>query len=205
MYVVALTGGIGSGKTQATRFFTVLGVPTVDLDVISHALTAANESLVTVITSTFGVDYATVDGALDRRKMRQLIFNNNEARSQLNAILHPAIYQEAMQQIQLLAQEPYIILSIPLLVKDSPYLPFINRILMIDCDEELQIERVKVRSQLSEAEIKKIIATQTSRQKRLALADDVIENNGNIEELREKVRKLHQKYIKTCIVSKTIS
>jgi len=205
MYVVALAGGIGSGKTQTTRFFTALGVPSIDLDVISHELTTANAPLVTEITTTFGDGYASSDGALDRRKMRQLIFNDSQARAKLNAILHPAIYQESMKQIQLLAKAPYILLSIPLLAEGSQYLPSINRILIIDCNEEVQIERVKARSQLDETEIKKIIACQTPRQKRLTMADDVIENNGNIEELREKVHNQHQKYIKTCIVSKTIS
>lgn len=204
MYIVALTGGIGSGKTQATKFFTALGAPVVDLDIISHALTAAGEPLVKVITSTFGEEYAAADSALDRDKMRKLVFNSDEARLQLNAILHPAIYKEAMKQLNSI-QAPYILLAIPLLTKNSPYLPSINRVLAIDCDEDIQIQRVKTRSQLSENQIKKIITSQVPRQTRLDMADDILENNGNIEELRKKVCNLHQKYIKTCIVSKTIS
>ncbi len=205
MYIVALTGGIGCGKTEAAKIFTTLDVPIVDLDIIAHQLTAENQPLVEKITNVFGDEYATNNGALDRYKMRQLVFSNDEARAQLNTILHPAIYKEAMKQIQTLKHHHYIILSIPLLTRDSIYLTSIARVLTIDCDEETQIERVKIRSNLSEAEIKNIIAAQISRQERLELSDDIIENGGNVEELRQKVENLHQKYIKTCIVSKTIS
>ncbi|MEE9331207.1 MAG: dephospho-CoA kinase [Methylophilaceae bacterium] len=205
MYIVALTGGIGSGKSEATNFFATLGVPIIDLDTISHQLTAANKPLASTIATIFGDDYLTQDGALDRVKMRKLVFNNDKARTQLNALLHPEIYKEAMKQVKMLENESYLILSIPLLTKNNPYAPLIDRVLTIDCDEKTQIERVKMRSKLSEAEIKKIIQTQASRQERLDMTDDVINNCGKIEELRQNIENLHQKYIKTCIVSKTIS
>ncbi|KAG1647833.1 Dephospho-CoA kinase [Nymphon striatum] len=205
LYIVALTGGIGSGKTQATNMFAVLGVPIVDLDVISHQLTAANQPLVDTIKSTFGNEYVSEDGALERTKMRQLVFNSDSARSQLNNLLHPAIFEEAFKQLKKIKNSPYAIIAIPLLKEDSAYRTIIDRVLTIDCDEDTQIDRVKVRNHLSEEEIKKIIASQVPRPVRLKMADDIIKNDGNIEELSQKVENLHQKYIKTCIVNKTIS
>lgn len=205
MFTVALTGGIGCGKSEATKIFAKLGVPIVDLDIISHQLTAANQPLVDTIASAFGHEYITEKGALNRAQMRQLIFNNHEARNQLNAILHPAIYQEAVRQIQAQEQAPYTILAIPLLDKDTLYASVIDRVLVIDCDENTQIERVKLRSKLNQTEIKHIIQAQAPRQERLSMADDIIENCGNVTELRQKIESLHKKYIKTCIVSKTIS
>ena len=135
--------------------------------------------------------------------MRKLVFNDNNARAKLNAILHPAIYDAAIQQLQAHKDAPYQILVIPLLFESPRYAPYINRILVIDCDVKTQIERVKQRSQLTESEIIKIIKAQTSRKKQLKLANDVIENNENVEKLREKILDIHQKYLNTCIVSKT--
>ncbi|MFW5431978.1 MAG: dephospho-CoA kinase [Methylophilaceae bacterium] len=204
-YIVALTGGIGSGKSEASKLFAEFGVPIIDLDLISHQLTTSNQPLVSVIANAFGNAYVTEENVLDREKMRQLIFNNEEARKQLNSILHPAIYEEAFKRLSKLESVPYAILSIPLLPEGSPYTVSIDRILTIDCDEKTQIERVKRRNQLSETEIKKIIKSQVPRQVRLELSDDVIENGENVEELRKKLGNLHQKYIKTCIVNKTIT
>ncbi|MGB7816119.1 MAG: dephospho-CoA kinase [Methylotenera sp.] len=210
MYVVALTGGVGSGKSTAASIFAKLGVPVTDVDVISHQLTAANQPLVKDIEASFGSTYITPEGALNRTAMRQLVFKDDAARTKLNAILHPAIYDEALLQLQanqmhLSDSAPYQILVIPLLFESPRYLPHINRILVIDCDEKIQIERVKQRSQLPEPEIINIIKAQTPRKKQLSIADDVIENNGSVERLREKILEIHQKYINTCLLSKTIS
>lgn len=201
MYVVALTGGIGSGKSTATEIFAELGVPITDVDVISHQLTAANQPIVKEIEKLFGCGYITPEGALNRDAMRTLVFNDETARTQLNAILHPAIFTEAVRQLALSKNAPYQILAIPLLFESPRYQKLINRILLIDCDEKTQIERVKARSQLSESEIMKIIGAQTPRKERLKLADDVIKNDGNVEELRKKILEIHQKYINTCILS----
>lgn len=203
MYVVALTGGIGSGKSTAANFFAVLGVPVTDVDEISHQLTSANQPIVNDIKTSFGNQYITPEGALNRAAMRDLVFNDAAARAKLNAILHPAIYDEALKQLQSHQDAPYQILAIPLLFESPRYAPHVNRILLIDCDEKTQIERVKKRSQLSTSEIKKIISTQTPRKKQLLLAHDVIENSENVESLREKILEIHQKYLNTCIVSKT--
>jgi dephospho-CoA kinase len=209
MYVVALTGGIGSGKSEAAKIFAELGVPVTDLDAISRQLTAANAPLISIIAAVFGKKYITPEGALNRAAMRALIFNDAIARSKLNALTHPAIYEIAIQQlhanqIHTTNNLPYQILDIPLLAETPRYLPHINRVLVIDCSEATQIERVKKRNQLADAEIKKIIASQTPRSQLLALADDVIENDGNVAELRKKIAEIHQKYLNTCIVSKTI-
>jgi dephospho-CoA kinase len=203
MYVVALTGGIGSGKSEAAKVFTELGVPVTDVDEISHQLTAAQQPIIQDIQANFGKEYITAEGALNRAVMRDLVFNDQVARNKLNAILHPAIYTEALSQLAQHKQAPYQILAIPLLFESPRYAPHVNRILLIDCNEKTQIERVKKRSQLTESEIKKIIRTQTPRKKQLLLAHDVIENNENIEKLREKILLIHQKYLNTCIVSKT--
>lgn len=208
MTVVALTGGIGSGKSEAAKIFAVLGVPVTDVDVISHKLTAAHQPIIRDIEANFGHAYITPDGALDRAAMRKLVFNDEASRIKLNALLHPAIYNEALlqlkiNQLHLNKNIPYQILAIPLLFESPRYAQHIDRTLAIDCDETTQIARVKQRSQLPESEIIHIIQAQTPRKKLLALASEVIENNGNIEELREKVIQIHQKYLNTCIVSET--
>jgi len=196
MYVVALTGGIGSGKSEAAKIFAELGVPIVDLDLISHQLTATNQSLLNTITTAFGHTFITPEGALDRVAMRKLIFSNEAARKKLNAILHPAIYDEAIKQLTQHANAPYQILAIPLLYEDSPYLPHIDYVLVIDCDEKIQVQRVKQRSKLSEQEIIQIIEAQLPRQERLNLADGVIENSESVAKLREKIKSFHQEYSK---------
>ncbi len=204
MFVVALTGGIGSGKSEAAKVFTELGVPVTDVDEISHQLTAAQQPIIQDIQANFGKEYITPQGALNRSAMRDLVFNDHDARDKLNAILHPAIYTEVLKQLSLNKHAPYQVLAIPLLFESPRYAPHVNRILLIDCNEKTRIDRVKKRSQLSESEIKKIIRTQTPRKKQLLLAHDVIENNENVEKLRERIFLIHQKYLNTCIVSKTI-
>lgn len=205
MYVVGLTGGIGSGKSAAANIFAELGVPVTDVDIISHQLTAANQPLVKDIAANFGSSYITPEGALNRAAMRQLVFNDAAARTKLNALLHPAIYDAAIGQLQQHSHAPYQVLVVPLLFESPRYSKHINQILVIDCDEKTQIERVKQRSQLPESEIMNIIKAQTSRKKQLKLASCVIENNENIEKLQEKILEFHKKCINTCILSKTIS
>jgi len=208
MYVVALTGGIGSGKSEAAKIFAELGVAITDVDAISHQLTAANQPLVNTLEANFGSQYITDDRALNRKTMRDLVFVDQHALEKLNAILHPAIYDEAIRQLlqnEIRSTLPYQILVVPLLFESPRYSPHINRILVIDCDEKIQIERVKNRSNLPESQIMQIIKAQTSRKERLKLANDVIENNENVEKLREKIMVIHKKYINTCILSKTIS
>ena len=205
MAVIALTGGIGSGKSEAANMFAELGVPVTDVDVISHQLTATNQPLVKEIEAQFGSEYITPDGAMNRTAMRDLVFSDKSSLAKLNAILHPAIYAEAAAQMQQHADALYQIIVIPLLFESPRYLKHINRILLIDCDEKTQIARIKQRNQLSEAQIMAIINAQTPRQKRFELTNDVIENNENMENLRKKILSIHKNYINTCILSKTIS
>ncbi len=202
MFVVGLTGGIGSGKSTVTNIFASLGVPIVDVDVISHQLTTTGGELIPVIKQAFGKDFINIDGALNREKMRQLVFNNPPSRLQLEAILHPAIHAEALLQLAHNVSAPYQILAIPLLAKNSPYQRSIHRVLVIDSDESSQISRTMQRSGLTEQDIRNIMSAQISREERLALANDVITNDGDFDDLRIKIVGIHKKYINTCIVSK---
>jgi len=214
MFVVALTGGIGCGKSAAAQIFLDLGVPVTDVDVISHELTAAGQPIINDVRQFFGSEFISADNSLNREAMRTLIFSDEQARLKLNALLHPAILEKAIERlsqharIQLTAEKtatPYQILVVPLLFDSPKYLSLVDRILVIDCDQETQIKRVKDRSHLSRFQILQIINTHIKRNDQLKLADDVILNDGNVEKLRENILVLHQKYIKTCIVSKTIS
>ena len=214
MFVVALTGGIGCGKSAAAQIFLDLGVPVTDVDVISHELTAAGQPIIDNIRQLFGSEFISADNSLNREAMRTLIFSDEQARLRLNALLHPAILEKAIERLSqhartLQAAEKsetlYQVLVVPLLFDSPKYLSLVDRILVIDCDQETQIKRVKERSHLSRFQILQIINTHIKRNDQLKLADDVILNDGNVEKLRENISVLHQKYIKTCIVSKTIS
>ncbi len=200
MYIVGLTGGIGSGKSEAARLFAELGVPIVDVDIISHELTASGQATLKEITEVFGKDILNSDGSLNRAALRQKVFTDCEARKKLEAILHPAIYNKAIERLQENASAPYQILAIPLLFESDRYLNIINRSLVIDSDKKLQVARASKRDGLLEADIQKIIDVQMPREKRNALADDIILNDGLIEELKDKIKQIHEKYINTCVI-----
>jgi dephospho-CoA kinase len=200
MYIVGLTGGIGSGKSEAARLFAELGVPIVDVDFISHELTASGQATLKEITEVFGKDILNSDGSLNRAALRQKVFTDCEARKKLEAILHPAIFNKAIERLQENASAPYQILAIPLLFESDRYLNIINRSLVIDSDKKLQIARASKRDGLLEADIQKIIDVQMPREKRNALADDIILNDGLIEELKEQIKQVHEKYINTCLI-----
>jgi dephospho-CoA kinase len=205
MYIVALTGGIGSGKSEAAKQFAQLGVPVVDTDVIAHELTATGSPVITKIEHMFGAGVLHDDGSLNRSRLRAQVLNNPAERLKLEGLLHPAIYERALELIndnESKQQPQYQILVIPLLFENNRYHSVINKILVIDCDENMQISRAMARSKLSKEEVKAIMAAQTSRKVRLNGADEVIANNGSLLELNEQVNKLHNKLIKTCIVSK---
>lgn len=205
MYIVALTGGIGSGKSEASRQFAELGVPVVDTDVIAHELTATGSPVLSEIERMFGAEVLNGDGSLNRSRLRAHILNNPAERLKLEGLLHPAIYERAIELLKhndSKLQPQYQILVVPLLFENDRYRSVIDEILVIDCDENVQISRAMARSKLSKEEVKAIMAAQTSRKVRLNGADEVIENNGSLTELNEKVNKLHNKLIKTCIVSK---
>lgn len=205
MYVVGLTGGIGCGKSEAARQFARLGVPVVDVDIISHSLTATGEPILDEIAKLFGMAFLTAEGALNRAKLRTHVFSNPAERKKLEALLHPAIQNRAIAQINDIRtrlQPPYLVLVVPLLFESNSYQSIVNRTVVIDCDESEQIKRTMARSQLSESEVKAIIQAQIPRATRRERADEVIENNSSVEDLIEKVGNFHKKMIKTCIVSK---
>ncbi|MCF8158019.1 MAG: dephospho-CoA kinase [Burkholderiaceae bacterium] len=200
MYIIGMTGGIGSGKTEATKLFTELGVPIVDVDIISHELTARGQVTLKEIAQAFGQDILNDDGDLNRTALRKKVFANSEARKSLEDILHPAIFNKALEALKKNASAPYQILAIPLLFESDRYLEIISRSLVIDSPIEMQITRASKRDGLLEADIQKIIDVQMSRTKRNSLADDLILNDGSIEELRQKIKQLHEKYINTCTI-----
>ena len=204
MFIIGLTGGIGSGKSEAAKQFALLGVPIVDADEIAHDLTAAGQPILTDIARTFGADFISPDGTLNRAKLRTHVFENTEKRLRLEALLHPAIHDRALQQLadnEVKLHPCYQILVMPLLFENNRYDGVANKTLVIDCDERLQIKRAMARSNMTEKEVKAMMAAQVLREVRLERADDVIENNGTLENLTEKVASIHKKFIKTCIVS----
>ena len=203
--IVALTGGIGSGKSEVARQFATLGVPIVDADVIAHALTAAGQPLLNEISHLFGADFLNSDGTLNRAKLREHVFNNTAERLKLESLLHPAIHQQALKQLaenEHLLHPAYQLLVIPLLFENNRYNGVANKILVVDCNENLQISRAMARSNMQESDVKDMMNAQVARNVRLKFADEIIENNGTLLELKEKVALIHKKLINTCIVSK---
>ena len=193
-FVVGLTGGIGSGKSAAAAEFERLGATVVDTDAIAHALTAAGGAAMGEIRKVFGTEVLAASGALDRDEMRARVFADPAAKKALEALLHPLIREESRRLIAG-ARGPYVIHVVPLLVESPDYRRRVDRVLVIDAPEELQVERVRSRSGLSEAQVRAIVAAQATRAQRLAAADDLIENRGTIEALREQVAALHRKYL----------
>lgn len=205
MYIVALTGGIGSGKSEAAKFFAQLGVPVVDTDIISHQLTAVGSPQLQEIANHFDLSVLNRDGTLNRARLREIILKEPTERRKLEQILHPAIYERALKQLQdnQQATNPqYQLLVIPLFFENNRYQPLVHRSIAVDCDEQLQIQRAMARSQLTAQQVSAIMAAQVHRAERIQRADEIIENNGSLEELKENVHKMHKKMIKTCIVSK---
>ncbi|AXE34558.1 dephospho-CoA kinase [Chromobacterium phragmitis] len=192
--VVGLTGGIGSGKSAAADRFAELGVPVVDTDRIAHQLTASGGAAMDEIVQAFGAGAAAADGSLDRAAMRARVFAAPEERKRLEAILHPAIYQESARQLAL-ADGDYALLVVPLLFESGRYLPLLARTLAVDCGEDAQIERVMRRSGLSADAVRAIMAAQVSREERRRRADDVIDNSGGMAELRLQVDAKHSYYL----------
>lgn len=197
-YVVGLTGGIGSGKSTVADLFVARGVPLVDTDAIAHELTAPGGAAMPALLDAFGPAIADAAGALDRAAMRRLAFADPLARSRLEGILHPLIRSLSAQRCQA-AAAPYVILAVPLLVESGSYRERCQCILVVDCPESLQIERVMARSGLSVEEARAILAAQASREQRLAIADDVLVNDGERAMLDPQVAALHLKYLQTAM------
>jgi dephospho-CoA kinase len=193
-YVVGLSGGIGSGKSAAAHLFAELGARVVDTDAIAHELTAPGGAAIEPIRSAFGKDMIAPDGSLDRAAMRRLVFEDAAAKAQLEAILHPMIRIEADARC-MQSTAPYVVLVVPLLVETAYYRGRLERVLVVDCDEETQVSRTVARSGIPAEQVRAIMAAQASRAQRLDVADDVIDNNGDLAQLREQVLRLHASYM----------
>ena len=196
-YCIGLTGGIGAGKSAASQRFAELGADIVDADVISSALTAVGGAAVPLISAQFGASFLDAQGGLDRRAMRAHVFFDEARRRQLESILHPLIHLEAARQVALSAA-PYVVLAIPLLTENYPkYQNLIDRVLLIDCPESIQLARVLARLGGDIKLAQAMLAAQAGREDRLKIADDVIENDGNLANLWSQVDELHHVYLRT--------
>lgn len=195
--LVGLTGGIGSGKTAVSDALAKLGAGIVDTDLIAHQITAPGGEAIPLIQKQFGTEFIDSSGALDRSKMRILVFADPKARKSLEDITHPLIRYETIKQAQHLLEgkAPYLVFVVPLLIESGNWRPLLDYLVVVDCPEEIQIERVMHRSKLPRAEVEAILKAQTSRAERLALADVVIENQGTLDQLQAEVLSLHQKIL----------
>ena len=192
--IIGLTGGIGSGKSTVEQLFIDLGVTVIDADKIAHELSEPGKAGYQAITEHFGAEVLQSNGHIDRRKLRERIFNNEVERSWLEATLHPLIRREMYERAKTV-NAPYCILSIPLLTETMNF-DHIDRVLVIDAPTSLQIERTSQRDGMTKAQVQKILDSQNSREERLAYADDVIVNDQTVDALREEVKLLHQCYMK---------
>ncbi|MDO8925834.1 MAG: dephospho-CoA kinase [Sideroxyarcus sp.] len=192
-YPVGLTGGIGSGKSTVADMFATLGVRIVDTDLISHQLTQAGGAAIAAIRNAFGDQVIDAQGALDRNKMRELIFGNQEEKQRLEDILHPLIYARAQQQAAAPTDAPYTLIVVPLLFESGRYAGWLKHVITVDCPEDSQIARTAQRSKLDATAIRAIMAQQLSREARLALSDEVIHNNGSLDYLKSQVVGIHRR------------
>jgi dephospho-CoA kinase len=193
-YTVGLTGGIGSGKSAVAALFAKLGIAVIDTDEIARELTRAGGAAIEPIRAAFGSGLIGADGALDRTRMRKLVFADPAQKRKLEAVLHPLIRKESARRVES-SGGPYAILVVPLLAEGGVDRSRYQRVLVVDCSEAQQIERVMRRSGLSENEVRDILASQARREERLAIADDVIDNGGDPEALEHQVSSLNEKYI----------
>ncbi len=193
MLVIGLTGGIGSGKTTVANLFAQYNVPIIDADIIAREVIQPHQPAFAAVIEHFGESIRSSSGDLDRAKLRQLIFNDDDERKWLENLLHPLIEKEIEKQVQQL-DALYCIVVIPLLLEVQPY-PFINRILVVDTLEHLQIERVKTRDKVDIMHVTSIIKTQMRREDRNKQADDLIINDGNMNDLVAQVKNLHDIYL----------
>lgn len=194
MLIIALTGGIGSGKSTVAELFAQRGVPIIDTDVIARDLVQKGQAALAEIAAIFGNSMLTDKGELDRKCLREHVFAQPQAREQLEAILHPKIHTAVLEQIKH-TEAPYCLLIIPLLAESKQRYPH-DRILVVDTTPDEQVRRVMARDHLSEPQVRQILAAQASREQRLAMADDVITNSGNPAGLANQVMTLHEKYHK---------
>lgn len=195
--IIGLTGGIGSGKTAVSDLFQLKGIDVIDADVIAREIVQPGSTALNAIKTKFTNDVLLADGSLDRRKMREVVFTNNDNKQWLNALLHPLIRTEMLKQTRD-AASCYCILSVPLLVENNMR-NMVDRLLVVDVPTELQLERASQRDQQSVEQVAKIIEAQATREQRIAIADDIIDNSGSRLELQAQIDSLHKSYKKMAI------
>ena len=191
---VGLTGGIASGKSTVADMFAELGVPVIDTDVIAREVVEPGQPALDEIRESFGASVIAEDGRLDRAEMRRLVFADDDARRRLEAILHPRIRDSAMRQADQGGGD-YQLIVVPLLA-ESPMRHAMDRILVVDCKVDVQVARLLERDAETEEQARRIIGAQASRDQRLAIADEVIRNDGSLEETRQQVEQLHSHYLR---------
>jgi len=191
---VGLTGGIGSGKSAAAREFERLGAAVIDTDLIARELVEPDQPALAEIVARFGADLLDAEGRLRRDRLRALVFSDQRRLRQLEDILHPRIRERALELAEQ-AQSPYCVLVVPLLVETGDDYR-LDRVLLIDCPEPLQRERIQARDRLSDSEIDAILATQATRAQRRARADDIVVNDQQLEHLHAVLKDLHRQYLK---------
>ena len=193
MLVIGLTGGIGSGKSEVSRRFEALGVPVVDTDLVSRELVSAGNPALAEIATRLGSEFITPEGQLRRRRLREAIFRDEALKNRLEDILHPRIRDRVAAMLAGLTA-PYAIVVIPLLL-EGRYPIAVDRILVVDAPEELQLARIQARDDVDADAARRVIAGQASREARRAVAEDLILNDGDIHALDARVRKLHREYL----------
>ena len=193
MFIIGLTGGIGSGKSAAAKILKELGLKVIDLDQITHKLMRPGELGYIEIKKQFGEKYIDTKGAIDKKLLREEIFSSFDLKKLIESILHPIIFEECDKQLNILKHEKYIVLVIPLLFETKNYISLIDESLLIDCDLETQIERVIKRDNVSKALANRIIKNQMNRQEKQSLADKVILNDGNINHLKTQLDSYYKK------------
>ena len=195
MFIIGMTGGIGSGKSEALKIFESLNIKAIDLDKISKEITDSSHQAIEEIKLVFGDAIFDKDNRLDRKKLREIIFSEKDQKINLEKILHPKILEEVMKRLNVLSNESYVVIDIPLLFETNQYTSLISRSLVIDCKVNDQIERVKKRDGIDTSVIQSIIEQQVGRNYRIERADDVVVNDGSIEKLEESIKALHKKYL----------
>ncbi|CAM8320345.1 CoaE Dephospho-CoA kinase [Candidatus Methylopumilus universalis] len=195
MFIIGMTGGIGSGKSEALKIFESLNIKVIDLDNISKEITDTSNQAIQEIKLVFGDTIFDKDNRLDRKKLKEIIFSEKNQKINLEKILHPKILEEVMKRLNVLSHESYVVIDIPLLFETNQYTSLISRSLVIDCKVNDQIERVKKRDGIDTSVIQSIIEQQVGRNYRIEKADDVIVNDGSIEKLEESIKALHKKYL----------
>jgi len=195
MLIIGMTGGIGSGKSEASKIFASLNIEVIDLDKISREITEKDHEAIEEIKTLFGQSLFNKENELDRKKLRDMIFSDKNLKIKLENILHPKILAEVKKKLSIFSDEPYVVIDIPLLFETNQYVPLISRTLVIDCELSNQIERARKRDGMEIAMVQSIISQQVDRNTRIQRGDDVILNDGSIESLEDSIKKLHEKYL----------